>query len=46
MGPRHETNYRRTWAVRVGVPIPVRHYVEVYNKADDDARSILPLARI
>ena len=24
----------------------VRHYVEVYDRADDDTRSILPLARI
>lgn len=46
MGPRYETNYRRTWSVRVSVPIPVRHYAELYNKADDETRSILPLARI
>lgn len=46
MGPSHETNYHRTWSVRVSVPIPVRHYVELYNKADDETRSILPLARI
>lgn len=39
MGPRYETNNRRTWSVRVSVPIPVRHYVELYNKADDETRA-------
>ena len=40
-------------ADRSNVPVPlldlntfVRHYVEVYDKTDDEARGILPLTRI
>lgn len=47
------TKEARYEADRVNVPVRlldldsfVRHYVEVYDKADDETRSILPLTRI
>lgn len=49
MGPHHETNYRRTWAVSIATPHAVtliRHYVGMYDETDDETRSILPLAHI
>ena len=47
------TKEARYEADRANVPVRlldldafVRHYVEVYDRADDDTRSILPLTRI
>lgn len=42
LGPRHATTPVRL----LDLDSFVRHYVEVYGKADDETRSILPLTRI
>ena len=40
----HGKEHRKLWQRQH--PSFVYHHVEVYNKADDETRSILPLARI